>query len=81
MIKIAANVSFPVSGWPQSSAGIGWRRVWQLGPGSQHVKAAAKSHPWAVWKEGACVFSGTKQQCEDWLDRQDREARKLAASK
>ncbi|MCG8584303.1 MAG: hypothetical protein MI757_06285 [Pirellulales bacterium] len=59
-------------------SGIGWRRMWLLNAPRQSVTADDGPKPWSVWRNGERVFSGTKQQCEEWLDWQDQQTRKAA---
>lgn len=65
--------------WSQQTAGGQWRRVWFLGSRPQRrVRTADGSPAWTIWEDGVAVFSGTKQQCEDWLDWHDRKSSQRA---
>jgi hypothetical protein len=81
MIRIATNISRAALRWPQTIVTSGWRRIWMLSPKRRHVRPTEGSSRWTVWQEDAPVFSGDKQQCEDWLDWKDHQKRKNAAGK
>jgi hypothetical protein len=45
----------------------------------RRVFAARRSRVWTIWEQGTFVFSGSKQECEDWLDSQDAAVRRQAS--
>ena len=76
MIKIPSDNSHRTPWWPQSVVSNGWRRLWLLGSVRHYVRGGRRRKPWTIWQQRTRVFSGSKQQCEDWLDWQDRQTRK-----
>ena len=73
MIKIVSDAA---ARWSHTAANLVWRRIRLLGFAGRRVRAAKDSGVWTVFQNGTDVFTGTKQQCEDWLDWQDQRLRK-----